>query len=164
MKYDYTTNSHYLTYRFLCERFGECTFWTWVFVWAIMARYTLYVIKECRETHFTQHLKYVFASQVLCWGVRNMKRFQLTNVTSPSIEFECGGEVINSTVIKNTQKNPNFDQPLFFFDTVSKWAGDRVTTADLTCGYWNGCCTSVLNELHEKWRVRVPHIQRYALQ
>ncbi|XP_048584840.1 myoferlin isoform X2 [Nematostella vectensis] len=56
------------------------------------------------------------AIEVLCWGVRNMKKFQLASVSSPSIEFECGGHVVNSTIIKNTQKNPNFDQPLFFFD------------------------------------------------
>ncbi|XP_068709292.1 myoferlin-like isoform X2 [Montipora foliosa] len=56
------------------------------------------------------------AIEVLCWGVRNMKRYQLASVSSPSIEFECGGHVIHSTIIKNTQKNPNFDQPLFFFD------------------------------------------------
>lgn len=47
-----------------------------------------------------------------------MKKFQLANVSSPSIEFECGGHVIQSSTIKNTQKNPNFDEPLFFFDTV----------------------------------------------
>ena len=48
-----------------------------------------------------------------------MKRYQLASVSSPSIEFECGGHVVHSTIIKNTQKNPNFDQPLFFFDVVS---------------------------------------------
>lgn len=53
-----------------------------------------------------------------------MKRYQLASVSSPSIEFECGGHVIHSTVIKNTQKNPNFDQPLFFFDVVSGLSGD----------------------------------------
>lgn len=42
----------------------------------------------------------------------------MASVSSPSIEFECGGHVVHSTVIKNTQKNPNFDQPLFFFDVV----------------------------------------------
>ena len=47
-----------------------------------------------------------------------MKKFQLANVSSPSIEFECGGRVIQSSVIKNTQKNPNFDEPIFFLDTV----------------------------------------------
>lgn len=57
------------------------------------------------------------AIEVLCWGVRNMKKFQLANVSSPSIEFECGGHVIQSSVIKNTNRNPNFDEPIFFFDT-----------------------------------------------
>ena len=47
-----------------------------------------------------------------------MKKFQLANVSSPSIEFECGGHVIHSSVIKNTNRNPNFDEPIFFFDTV----------------------------------------------
>lgn len=47
-----------------------------------------------------------------------MKKFQLANVSSPSIEFECGGRVVQSCVIKNTQKNPNFEEPIFFFDTV----------------------------------------------
>ena len=60
---------------------------------------------------------YVF--QVLCWGVRNMKKYQLATVSSPCIEFEVGGHVIESTVIRNTSKNPNFDDPLFFFDVVS---------------------------------------------
>jgi len=64
-------------------------------------------------------LEWCFLLQVLCWGVRNMKRYQLASVASPSIEFECGGHVVHSTVIKNTQKHPNFDQPLFFFDVVS---------------------------------------------
>ena len=50
--------------------------------------------------------------KVLCWGVRNMKKYQLVNVTSPSIEFECMGEVIKSTVIENTKKTPNFAEPV----------------------------------------------------
>ena len=56
-----------------------------------------------------------------------MKRYQLASVSSPSIEFECGGHVVHSTVIKNTQKNPNFDQPLFFFDVVSLFCQDYVS-------------------------------------
>ena len=48
-----------------------------------------------------------------------MKKYQLATVSSPSIEFEVGGHIIESTVIKNTAKNPNFDEPLFFFDVVS---------------------------------------------
>ena len=48
-----------------------------------------------------------------------MKKFQLAGVTSPSIEFEIGGKIIESKVIKNTKKNPNFDQPLLFLEVVS---------------------------------------------
>ncbi|XP_064602895.1 myoferlin-like isoform X2 [Liolophura sinensis] len=56
--------------------------------------------------------------EILCWGVRNMRKFQLSAVTSPSIEFECGGHMLNSKVIKNTKKNPNFEDPLLFFDVM----------------------------------------------
>lgn len=52
------------------------------------------------------------AIEVLCWGVRNMKKFELTGVTSPSIEFECAGGLVQSDVIKDTRKNPNFDKPV----------------------------------------------------
>ena len=41
-----------------------------------------------------------------------MKKFQLTSVTSPSIEFECAGEMVQSEVIKDTRKNPNFENPV----------------------------------------------------
>ena len=41
-----------------------------------------------------------------------MKKFELTSVTSPSIEFECAGEVVQSEVIKDTKKNPNFENPV----------------------------------------------------
>ncbi|XP_056005339.1 myoferlin-like isoform X15 [Ostrea edulis] len=58
------------------------------------------------------------AIEVLCWGVRNMKKFQLAAVTSPSIEFECGGHIFESKVIKNTKKNPNFDENILFFDVM----------------------------------------------
>ncbi|XP_015759469.1 PREDICTED: dysferlin-like [Acropora digitifera] len=52
------------------------------------------------------------AIEVLCWGVRNMKKFQLSSVTSPSIEFECAGVAVQSEVIKDTKKNPNFEKPV----------------------------------------------------
>ena len=48
-----------------------------------------------------------------------MQKFQLASVTSPSVEFEVGGQIVQSKVIKNTNKNPNFDEPLLFFDIVS---------------------------------------------
>ncbi|CAH1784691.1 unnamed protein product [Owenia fusiformis] len=58
------------------------------------------------------------AIEALCWGVRNMKKFQLANVTSPSVQFEIGGHVMQSHVIKNTKHNPNFSDPVLFFDVL----------------------------------------------
>lgn len=48
-----------------------------------------------------------------------MKKYQLLSITSPSVEFEIGDTVIQSPIIKNTKKNPNFSQALLFVDTVS---------------------------------------------
>ncbi|XP_071507429.1 myoferlin-like [Diadema antillarum] len=52
------------------------------------------------------------AVEILCWGVRNLSKFMQMNVTSPSVEFEIGGKVLESQVIKNVKTNPNFDQPI----------------------------------------------------
>ncbi len=58
-------------------------------------------------------------SQILCWGVRDMKRYQLLKVTSPMVELECGGTVVRSEPIKDTEENPNFPKPVISFDVVS---------------------------------------------
>lgn len=56
---------------------------------------------------------------MLCWGVRDMKRFRLLQVTSPLVELECGGNVVKTTHIKDTKKNPNFPEPVISMDVVS---------------------------------------------
>lgn len=93
--------------------------------------------------------------QVLCWGVRNMKKFQLTSVTSPSIEFECAGEVRQSDVIKDTKKNPNFDKPVLarmivvtmpVFILCGKWS---VTMRPLTLRNPRGSFTG----FHPKFKI-----------
>ena len=48
-----------------------------------------------------------------------MKRFQLLQVNSPLVEFECGGVAVKSKPIKNTKDNPNFPDPVLSFDVVS---------------------------------------------
>ncbi|XP_056291609.1 myoferlin isoform X2 [Pseudoliparis swirei] len=48
------------------------------------------------------------AIEVLTWGLRNMKTYQLATVSSPSLIVECGGEIVQTAVVKNFKKNPNF--------------------------------------------------------
>jgi len=48
-----------------------------------------------------------------------MRKFQLSNVVSPNVEIEVGGQIVRSNVIKNAARSPNFEEPLLFFDIVS---------------------------------------------
>ncbi|XP_056156157.1 dysferlin [Lampris incognitus] len=56
------------------------------------------------------------AIEILAWGVRNLKSFQLASVTSPSLQVECGGAMVQSCVIHNVKKKPNFDISTLFID------------------------------------------------
>ncbi|XP_041442887.1 dysferlin isoform X3 [Xenopus laevis] len=66
------------------------------------------------------------AIEILAWGLRNIKSYQLASVTSPSLIVECGDELIQSGVIKNVKKNPNFDVCLLFMEV-------RLPREDLYC-------------------------------
>jgi hypothetical protein len=48
-----------------------------------------------------------------------MKNFQLSEVDSPQVVFECGGLKIESEILKNAKKNLNFSKPVLYFDIVS---------------------------------------------
>ncbi|XP_047135991.1 otoferlin isoform X1 [Hydra vulgaris] len=54
--------------------------------------------------------------EVLFWGVREMKRVNLTTVDRPQVDADCAGHVAQSTVIVNAKRNPNFANPVAYFD------------------------------------------------
>lgn len=56
--------------------------------------------------------------QILAWGLRNMKPYQLAAVSSPSLIIECGGQMVESAVIKNMKKSPNFPSSVLFVKVV----------------------------------------------
>uniref|UniRef100_A0A8C3XEQ5 Myoferlin n=1 Tax=Cyanoderma ruficeps TaxID=181631 RepID=A0A8C3XEQ5_9PASS len=58
------------------------------------------------------------AVEILAWGLRNMKNYQLAPVMSPSLIVECGGEMVESVVIKNLKKTPNFSSSVLFMKVL----------------------------------------------
>ncbi|KAF7662453.1 hypothetical protein LDENG_00235470 [Lucifuga dentata] len=58
------------------------------------------------------------AVEILVWGLRNMKTYQLAPVTSPSLVVECGGQRVESAVITNMKKSPNFPSSVLFIKVL----------------------------------------------
>uniref|UniRef100_A0A8D3CHV0 Otoferlin a n=1 Tax=Scophthalmus maximus TaxID=52904 RepID=A0A8D3CHV0_SCOMX len=52
--------------------------------------------------------------QVLFWGLRDLKRINLAQVDRPRVDIECAGRGVQSALIQNYKKNPNFS-------TLVKW-------------------------------------------
>ncbi|XP_064412391.1 otoferlin isoform X1 [Latimeria chalumnae] len=52
--------------------------------------------------------------EVLFWGLRDLKRVNLAQVDRPRVDIECAGKGIQSALIQNYKKNPNFS-------TLVKW-------------------------------------------
>ncbi|KAM4529505.1 otoferlin isoform 7-T7 [Fundulus diaphanus] len=52
--------------------------------------------------------------EVLFWGLRDLKRVNLAQVDRPRVDIECAGRGVQSALIQNYKKNPNFS-------TLVKW-------------------------------------------
>ncbi|KAK3542372.1 hypothetical protein QTP86_025854 [Hemibagrus guttatus] len=52
--------------------------------------------------------------EILFWGLRDIKRINLTHVDKPRVDIECAGKGVQSALIQNYKKNPNFS-------TLVKW-------------------------------------------
>ncbi|XP_038641430.1 myoferlin-like isoform X3 [Scyliorhinus canicula] len=52
--------------------------------------------------------------EILAWGLRNIKNYNMLRVVSPSLVVECSGEMIQTAPIRNYRKNPNFLVPIYF--------------------------------------------------
>uniref|UniRef100_A0A7N8XAR2 Otoferlin n=1 Tax=Mastacembelus armatus TaxID=205130 RepID=A0A7N8XAR2_9TELE len=52
--------------------------------------------------------------EVLFWGLRDLKRVNLAQVDRPRVDIECAGKGVQSALIPNYRKNPNFS-------TLVKW-------------------------------------------
>lgn len=63
-----------------------------------------------------------------------MKRINLTTVDRPQVDIDLAGNVIQSTVIANAKKNPNFQNPVIFFDVVRK--SILLTLSFHSCSSW----------------------------
>lgn len=59
------------------------------------------------------------STQVLFWGLRDLKRINLAQVDRPRVDIECAGKGVQSVLIQNYKKNPNFSTLVKWFEVVS---------------------------------------------
>lgn len=74
--------------------------------------------------------------QVLFWGLRDLKRVNLAQVDRPRVDIECAGKGVQSSMIHNYKKNPNFSTLVKWFEVVG--AGLGVTWQSWVWPVWLG--------------------------
>lgn len=62
--------------------------------------------------------------QVLFWGLRELKRVELFEVSRPFVRIECAGHQLESEEIDNFKLHPNFKEMVSFIDVVSFCCGN----------------------------------------
>ncbi|CAB4010062.1 myoferlin-like isoform X3, partial [Paramuricea clavata] len=69
------------------------------------------------------------AVEVLCWGLRNLRRFHWRKVKSPSVEIEIANEMKKKSVVDSVNGNSNFEgDRLLCFDVGSRLAKSSVSS------------------------------------
>lgn len=58
---------------------------------------------------------------MLFWGLRDLKRVNLAAVDRPRVDIECAGKGVQSSLIQNYKKNPNFGTLVKMFEVVSSF-------------------------------------------
>lgn len=57
--------------------------------------------------------------QVLFWGLRELKRVELFEVSRPFVRMECAGRQLESEEIENFKFHPNFKEMVRCIEVVS---------------------------------------------
>lgn len=60
---------------------------------------------------------------MLFWGLRDLKRVNLAQVDRPRVDIECAGKGVQSSLIHNYKKNPNFSTLVKWFEVVGAGLG-----------------------------------------
>lgn len=60
---------------------------------------------------------------MLFWGLRDLKRVNLAQVDRPRVDIECAGKGVQSSLIHNYKKNPNFNTLVKWFEVVGAGRG-----------------------------------------
>ncbi|XP_053394701.1 otoferlin-like isoform X1 [Mercenaria mercenaria] len=108
--------------------------------------------------------------EILFWGVRDLKRVQLTTVDKPRIDIECAGHVLQSAVILNCKKNPNFSVPVKYFDVElpeNELYCPPITIRCVDCrnfGRYVLVGTHVINSIHKFMYIPTTKKAKQALQ
>ncbi|XP_039234744.1 otoferlin-like [Pipra filicauda] len=72
--------------------------------------------------------------EVLFWGLRDLKRVNLAQVDRPRVDIECAGRGVQSALIPNYRKNPNFGTLVKWFEVVRSRGPPAVTRRSVPAG------------------------------
>ena len=76
--------------------------------------------------------------EVLFWGLRDLKRVHWLTVDKPRVDVECAGHIIQSSVIMNAKRNPNFSTLVKFLDIGEYFENEYSTSWNVKL---NSCST-----------------------